>query len=120
MYRTGDLVVEDETGTYQYIARIDNMVKSRGYRIELGEIESVLYQHAGIREAVVVAIPDEEVTSRLKAYVVCDGQQLDTDAVLKHCRERIPRYMVPEFVEFLDALPQTSTGKVDRKALSRP
>jgi acyl-coenzyme A synthetase/AMP-(fatty) acid ligase len=116
--RTGDLVTLDEAGNYVYLGRRDHMVKSRGYRIELGEIEAVLYSHPGITAAAVVAIPDEEVTNRLKAFIVPSAPgSLTAQDVQDHCRRRIPKYMVPEFVEFRDALPQTSTGKVDRKAL---
>jgi L-proline---[L-prolyl-carrier protein] ligase len=118
IYRTGDLVFEDENRNYHYVSRIDNMVKSRGYRIELGEIESVLYSHPCIHDAAVVAIPDEEVTSRIKAFIVSNSPDLSQDEILKYCHERIPAYMVPEFLEFRDSLPHTSTGKIDRNQLS--
>jgi acyl-coenzyme A synthetase/AMP-(fatty) acid ligase len=116
--RTGDLVSLDGDGNYLYLGRRDHMVKSRGYRIELGEIETALYTHPKIREAAVVAIPDEEVTNRLKAFVVADEKGVPTaQEIQRHCQERIPKYMVPEMIEFRDFLPKTSTGKIDRQSL---
>jgi amino acid adenylation domain-containing protein len=118
-YRTGDIVVLDEDGrNWRYVGRRDHMVKSRGYRIELGEIESVLYTHPDIKEAAVVAIPDEVIGNRLKAFVVAgEPGRLSQQAVRSHCSRALPVYMVPETVEFLDALPKTSTGKIDRVLL---
>ena len=121
-YRTGDVVVLDEDlVNWRYIGRRDHMVKSRGYRIELGEIESALYGHAGIKEAAVVAIPDDLVGSRIKAFVVAHEPKngLDAKAVQTHVGSRLPRYMVPEMIEFRDDLPKTSTGKINRPMLAK-
>ncbi len=119
VYRTGDRVSLDRSGNWLYHGRRDHMVKSRGYRIELGDIESALYAHPAVAEAAAVAIPDEEIGSRIKAFVVPrSGSDLDAAAVQRHCAERLPRYMVPEFVELLPALPKTSSGKVDRARLA--
>jgi amino acid adenylation domain-containing protein len=116
--KTGDIVIPREDGVYLYVGRRDNMVKSKGYRIELGEIETALYSHPHITEAAIVPIPDDEVTNRLKAYVVADRPgALAAEEVQAHCRGRLPRYMVPEMVEFRDVLPKTSTGKIDRPTL---
>ena len=117
-YRTGDLVTLDADGNYVFLGRRDGMVKTRGYRVELGEVESVLYQHQAIREAVVVPVPDELLGSRLRAIVSVYGTGLTSQDVLEHCRGRLPRYMVPDAVEFCEALPRTSTGKVDRAGLA--
>lgn len=117
--RTGDLVTLDRKGNYRFQGRRDHMVKSRGYRIELGEIETALYSHSGVRETAVVAVPDEEVTNRLVAFVVpCEAQRLTAEDVLRHCTQRLPRYMVPQEVVFRKALPKTSTGKIDKRALT--
>ncbi len=119
--RTGDLVTIDKDGNYDYVGRRDHMIKSRGYRIELGEIETVLYSHPRIRETAVVAIPDEQVTTRLKAFVVsAELNGLTAHEVQKYCADRLPKYMVPEMVEFRESLPKTSTGKVNRKSLTEP
>ena len=69
-------------------------------------------------EAVVVAVPDDEVTNRLRAVVVRKaGAEVTSEALRQHCAETLPRYMVPEAVEFRQELPRTSSGKVDRRAL---
>jgi acyl-CoA synthetase (AMP-forming)/AMP-acid ligase II len=71
-----------------------------------------------VDEAVVIAVPDEEITNRLKAVVVCRaGAEVTADELRQHCARTLPRYMVPETVEFRKELPRTSSGKVDRRAL---
>jgi amino acid adenylation domain-containing protein len=120
VYRTGDLVSLDEAGNYVYLGRRDSMVKVRGYRVELGEVESALYRHPAIREAAVLPVPDELLGSRLRAVVTVDGAgDLTREDVLEHCRRWLPGYMVPDVIEFREALPRTSTGKVDRAGLVR-
>ena len=118
MYRTGDIVTLDEEGNYYLIGRRDHMIKSRGYRIELGEIESVLYSHPSIKEVGVVAIPDDSIGNRIKAFIVpTEPESLTKVELNKYCSERMPRYMIPEVTEFREILPKTSTGKIDRKLL---
>ncbi|MGH8934733.1 MAG: amino acid adenylation domain-containing protein [Acidimicrobiia bacterium] len=117
VYRTGDLVVEEDDGNYRFLGRQDHQVKSRGYRIELGEIETTLNTHPQVVECVVVAIPDEMISNRLKAFVA-SGDHLTEGELVEFCAARLPRYMVPESFEFRDALPKTSTGKIDRQALA--
>ena len=117
-YRTGDLVTLDADGNYVFLGRRDGMVKTRGYRVELGEVECALYGHSAIREAVVLPVPDELLGSRLRAVISADGPGgLTREDVLDHCRRRLPGYMVPDVVEFREALPRTSTGKIDRALL---
>jgi amino acid adenylation domain-containing protein len=118
VYRTGDLVTLGNDGNYYYHGRRDGMIKSRGYRIELGEVESVLLRHPGVREAIVLAIPDELTGNRIKAIVAMHSPPDATIAELKQfCARRIPRYMIPEEIEFCESLPKTSNGKIDRVRL---
>jgi amino acid adenylation domain-containing protein len=119
IYRTGDVVRRDDRGDYWFIGRRDHMVKSRGYRIELGEIEQALYEHPGIREAVVVPIPDEEIGARLWAVIVAHEGRLAVDGLPAFCLTRVPRYMVPERFYLREAMPMTSTGKIDRTGLAQ-
>jgi acyl-CoA synthetase (AMP-forming)/AMP-acid ligase II len=125
VYRTGDLVTLEPDGNYAYLGRRDSMVKIRGYRVELGEVEAALYRHPAIEEAVVLPVPDELLGSRLRAVVTAKGEgeagggEITRENVLSHCREWLPSYMVPDIVEFREALPRTSTGKVDRAGLAR-
>jgi amino acid adenylation domain-containing protein len=118
-YRTGDLVTLDEQGNYRYLGRRDGMVKTRGYRVELGEVETALYAHPAVREAVVLAVPDEMLGSRLRA-VIClvPPGGLTREEILGHCRQRLPPYMIPDLVEFRAELPHNSNGKVDRARLA--
>ena len=120
MYRTGDLVQLAEDGNYYFLGRRDNMIKSRGYRIELGEIESALLSHSAVREAIAIAIPDEIVGSRIQAVVAFhEGITVTAPELQQYCGTRIPRYMIPEAIEFREQLPRTSTGKVDRVQLAQ-
>jgi amino acid adenylation domain-containing protein len=119
-YRTGDIVTLDEDGVnWLYIGRRDHMVKSRGYRIELGEIEAALYSHSGVKEAAVIAVPDDLLGNRLHAFVVGNSEALTDKDILVHCGQLLPRYMMPERIEFRSELPKTSTGKIDRPLLAR-
>jgi len=120
VYKTGDLVRMEPDGSFVYLARIDAMVKVRGYRVELGEIETALVNHPGVREVCALAVPDDAEGNRLKVVIVpARTGALTEKEVRAHCAERIPRYMVPEIVEFRGALPKTSTGKIDRALLAR-
>ena len=116
VYRTGDRVRLDQDGNYCFLGRQDHMIKSRGYRIELGEIEARLYAHPAVKEVAVIALPDEEVGNRIKAVIVPQGHVTEAD-LKRFCSEGLPRYMIPDFVELRDALPKTSTGKIDRRLL---
>ena len=115
LYRTGDLVTLAEDGNYYFTGRRDSMIKSRGYRIELGEIESALLSHPAVKEAAAIAIPDDVVGNRIKAVVsMHDSQTIKPAELQSHCAVKIPKYMIPEIIDFMEDLPKTSTGKVDR------
>lgn len=116
MYRTGDLVRVLATGDLLFVGRRDHQVKTRGYRVELAEIEAALYLHPAVVECAVVAIPDALVTNRLVACVVIQ-REANTRDLARVCRDRLPRYMVPERFEIFAKLPRTSTNKIDREAL---
>lgn len=120
-YRTGDRGRFWPDGVIEFLGRRDFQVKIRGHRIELGEIESALRLHPGVREAVVVAVPDSKGHKLLAAYVVPDGE-FSTDTELatileSHLREALPEYMLPSRYALLDALPLSANGKIDRKSL---
>ncbi len=119
-YKTGDIVSLNKDGSYEFRGRRDGMVKTRGYRVELGEIESVLYGHPDIREAVVLAVPDEIVGNRLLAVVSLQAEgEANREGLLDFCKRFLPNYMIPERVEIRDLLPKTSTGKINRAGLAR-
>jgi acyl-CoA ligase (AMP-forming) (exosortase A-associated) len=117
---SGDLVKTDADGFLYFVGRRDTMIKSSGFRISPNEVEEVLFQTGKLRGAAVIGIPDEVLGQVIKAFVVAkDGEPLDTEALLAMCGEKIPRYMVPKFIEVLSELPKTSSGKVDYPALRR-
>jgi amino acid adenylation domain-containing protein len=117
-YRTGDIVAQGPDGNYTYRGRRDRMVKRRGYRVELGEIEAGLYRHAQIKEAAVVARPDEEAGVRIKAFLSCRAERRPSLIELKRfCSENLPLYMIPDEFAWCEALPKTSTDKIDYQRL---
>jgi amino acid adenylation domain-containing protein len=121
LYRTGDLVRYLADGNIENLGRIDFQLKVRGFRVELGEIEAALDQHPAVHESVVVANGPAGGDKRLVAYVVCDESQPPSVHELKgFLKDRLPHYMVPPMFVFLDAMPLSPNGKIDRRALPDP
>jgi amino acid adenylation domain-containing protein len=121
LYKTGDHARYLPDRNIVFLGRGDQQVKIRGYRIELGEIEAALVQHAQVREAVVVAREDRPGDSRLAAYVLSIQERTVTGSELRdYLAERLPEYMVPPVIMFVDQWPLTPNGKVDRRALPPP
>ncbi len=117
-YRTGDIVKEMPDGNFDFLGRRDRMVKRRGYRVELGEIESALYRHPAVAEAAAVALPDKDGGVLIKAYLSYSGDEAPSMIELKsYCARNLPLYMVPDRFSFRDALPKTSTDKIDYQTL---
>ncbi|WP_164466160.1 non-ribosomal peptide synthetase [Chryseobacterium carnipullorum] len=116
LYKTGDLAKWLPDGNIEFLGRKDNQVKINGYRIELGEIENVLSGLPGVVQSCVLAKSDEHDDKRLIGYVVMDGD-FDKETLQSQLHESLPEYMVPRLWLELDALPLTSNGKLDRKAL---
>jgi L-proline---[L-prolyl-carrier protein] ligase len=117
-YRTGDRVVLLDSGDYEYLGREDGMVKVRGFRVELGEIEATLAAHPEIGEAAVV-LSGDGMDARIVAYAVPAGASRPGLLELKrHCAGSLSRHMIIDAVRYLDHLPRTGNGKVDRLALA--
>ena len=121
LYKTGDLAKYLPSGNIEYLGRIDNQVKIRGFRIELGEIEAVLSQHPSVYSVVITARVDTPGAQRLVAYIVPQQQKAPTISELRQfLKPKLPEYMVPYAFVFLEALPMTANGKIDRRALPAP
>ncbi|MCI0552666.1 MAG: amino acid adenylation domain-containing protein [Anaerolineae bacterium] len=121
LYKTGDLVRYMPDGNIEFLGRVDHQVKIRGFRVELGEIETVLAQHPAIREVAAIVREDVPGDKRLVAYVVCTNPDLCKSADLREfLQERLPAHMIPSNFVFLNAIPLTPSGKINRNALPPP
>ncbi|MFZ5352311.1 MAG: amino acid adenylation domain-containing protein [Bacillota bacterium] len=118
MYKTGDLVKWLDNGEIVYISRRDEQVKVRGYRIELGEVESQLLKHDAISECA-VSVRTIDGIKHLCAYLVCDGS-LSVRDIREHLLKEMPEYMVPSYFTFIEKMPHTPNGKIDKRALPEP
>jgi len=127
MYRTGDLVRwivgPGGAGELEYVGRSDFQVKLRGLRIELGEVETAVREHVSVSQAVVALHHDTRAGDQLVAYVVPSTEGVgpfDPADLRDHLSSRLPSYMVPTMFLPIDALPRTTSGKIDRRALPAP
>jgi L-proline---[L-prolyl-carrier protein] ligase len=117
-YPTGDLVRVRPDGAYDYLGRRDQMVKLRGYRVELGEVETALGRHPEISQ-VAAAVVGAGVSARLVAAAVPrNGNRVPLLELKALCAKHVPRYMIIDRVVWLDSLPRTPNGKLDRKAIT--
>lgn len=118
---TGDLGVRDEDGYFWYRSRADDVITSAGYRIGPGEIEEALLRHPAVRLAAAIGVPDAVRTESIKAFLVLAEDQQPSDALAQEIREfvktRLARHEYPRDIEFVDALPTTTTGKIMRREL---
>ncbi len=119
MYRTGDLARWLPNGCIEFLGRIDHQVKIRGFRIELGEIEGRLLGCDGVKDAVVLAKEDKEGNKYLCAYVTTENE-IDIQGLREQLVKVLPDYMIPAYFIWLDSMPLTPSGKLNRKLLPEP
>lgn len=119
LYKTGDRARSMPDGNIEFLGRMDHQVKIRGYRIELNEVEVALGQHPSVRECAAAVREDKPGERSLAAYVV-GGKGADASELRLFLQQRLPDYMLPSAFVFLDKLPLTPTGKVNRRALPAP
>jgi acyl-coenzyme A synthetase/AMP-(fatty) acid ligase len=118
-YRTGDLVQLQVDGQFRFLGRKDRQIKARGYRIELDEVEAVLSGHPQIEEAAVFAVADDEGVQQIQARIICRFDATVTEShILEYLRKYLPRYALPTTIEIAGDFPRTSSGKIDRRALT--
>jgi acetyl-CoA synthetase len=119
--RTGDLATCDDEGFYWYKGRTDDVIKSAGYRIGPAEIEDCLLKHPAVANAAVIGLPDEERGARIKAFLVLRPDAVPSPAleesIRQHVRARLAPYQYPREIEFINQLPLTTTGKIQRRLL---
>ncbi len=119
-YRTGDAARYLPDGQIEYLGRLDRQIKIRGFRVEPGEIEDVLRQHDEVRETAVIAIK-ALAGYELAAYVALNNQdKVDDRELISHLEAHLPSHMIPSSFTFLEEIPKTISGKVNRVALPEP
>ena len=121
LYKTGDLGRYLPDGNIEFLGRSDDQVKIRGFRVEPGESEAALAAHPGVRQTVVLVREDEPDEKRLVAYVVPQHEAAPSPSDLRaYLKGKLPDYMVPSAFVFIDSIPLSPHGKVDRQALPEP
>jgi benzoate-CoA ligase family protein len=119
-FHTGDRYLTDADGHYVYQGRSDDMIKVGGLWVSPADVEGVLVRHEAVSEAAVIGVQVDDV-SRIKAFVICSLPPVDADALADElrqwCKENLRRYEYPHVVEFVEDLPRTPTGKVQRYKL---
>ena len=115
---SGDYFRKDDEGFLYFLGRRDDMIKSKGERISAKEVENTICSMENVAEVAVIGVPDEILGQAIKAFVVpASGAELTERQLLKHCASNMETFMVPKFVEFMDSLPKTPNGKIDKKQL---
>jgi len=117
---SGDYFRQDEEGFLYFLGRKDDMIKCKGERVSPKEVENVLCELPGVAEAAVIGVPDEILGQAIMAFVVRGNRSSVTERdVLRHCSERMETFMIPKYVEFLEEMPKSPHGKIDKGVLKR-
>jgi len=118
IFYTGDLFKMDEEGYLYFVARKDDIIKSRGEKVAPREVESVIYDIDGVAEVAVIGVDDDVLGQAVKAFVVLDeGAYVTKKQIIARCRSQIEAFMVPKYIEFVDELPKTGSGKIRHASL---
>jgi len=116
---SGDIFHTDSEGYLYFVARKGDIIKSRGEKVSPREVENALHSLPGVLEAAVVGVPDAMLGQAVKAFVVIkSGQRYSDKDVIKHCLTKLENFMVPKYVEFVDSIPKTDTGKIKKTGLA--
>jgi amino acid adenylation domain-containing protein len=119
-YHTGDLVKLTPEGEIDYLGRMDNQIKIRGFRIELGDIEAKILEHPLVTNSAVIMVEKEQLKFLVAYVCLKPGSDLEADALRSYLSGKLPEYMVPPYIVFMETLPLTSSGKLNRKNLPAP
>ncbi|MGH9270839.1 MAG: class I adenylate-forming enzyme family protein, partial [Ilumatobacteraceae bacterium] len=116
---TGDLCQLDDEGYLTFVGRMDDIIKSRGEKVAPKEVEGALVAIAGVKEAAVIGVDDELWGSAVKAFVVLDdGAVLEPKQIARESQSRLENFMVPKYVEIVEDLPKTDSGKIKKTGLA--
>ena len=117
-FHTGDRVMRDGQGLYHYLDRIKDAIRRRGENISSWEVEQALLSHPEVKNAAVVGVPSELGEEEVMAFLVTrDGRKLQPDLVIRFLEDRIARFAIPRYLEFVQELPMTENGKVKKYVL---
>ena len=115
---TGDVVREDEEGYHYFVDRAKDMIKRGGENVAAGEVEAVVKTHPAVFDCVVIGVPDPMRDEAIKAFVILnEGATATEQDIIEHCKTRLSKFRVPEYVEFRDTFPRTSVGKIQKHIL---
>jgi long-chain acyl-CoA synthetase len=118
-YRTADIMSMDGQGNLYFVDRSVDTIKHKGYRVSASEVEAVLQEHPAVIAACVIGVADAQVGERIKGFVVLkeDVKGITGYDLTHWCRERLPDYKVPQYIEFRDMLPKSKVGKLLRREM---
>ena len=115
--KTGDVATMDENGYFRIVDRKKDMILVSGFNVFPNEIEAEVAKHPGVLECACVGVPDEKSGEAVKVFVVKKDESATVESIRAHCKEHLTGYKVPRHVEFLDELPKSNVGKIQRKEL---
>jgi amino acid adenylation domain-containing protein len=116
---SGDIFRSDAEGYLYFVARKDDIIKSRGEKVSPREVENALYRLPGVLEAAVVGVPDPVLGEAVKAIVaLAPGHAYSEKEVIRHCLSKLESFMAPKYVQFMDSIPKTNTGKIRKLGLA--
>jgi fatty-acyl-CoA synthase len=118
-FKTGDVLVADSEGYYYVKDRIKNMFISGGENVYPAEVEKVIQQHEAVREVAVIAVPDTKWGEVGKALVVPSDSGLSAETLMQFCQERLAKFKIPKYYEFVASIPRNESGKIDRKSIAK-
>ena len=114
-FRTGDRVARDADGCFRFVDRLKDAIRRRGENISSYEVEQVLQSHPAVAAVAVYPVRSELAEDEVMAAVVArDGEALDPAALVAFCRDRLPRFAIPRYLELVADLPRTENGKVQK------
>ncbi|WP_369403715.1 class I adenylate-forming enzyme family protein [Geofilum rubicundum] len=116
---SNDWFKTDEEGFLYFLGRNDDIIKTRGEKVSPIEIENVIYTINGIKEVAVLGVPDALMGASIWAFVTHNGLPMDEKFIQRACAARLEAFMVPQKVIFVDEMPKSTNGKIDKKALKK-